>query len=141
MTAPVPELSASVELEVPYHDCDPAGVVWHGNYLRYFDEARCRLLDKINYGYIEMEANGHVWPVIDAKLRYAGSVRFHDRITVTATLEEYEYRLRLSYKVFNQAGELVTKGMTVQVAVDLESGEMLLGSPQILLDRLGVPAA
>ena len=64
------ELEATVEVLVAYHDCDPAGVVWHGNYLRYFDKARCVLLDKINYGYIEMEKAGHVWPVIDANVRY-----------------------------------------------------------------------
>ena len=49
---------ATVEITVPYHDCDPGGVVWHGNYLRYFDAARCALLDTISYGYLEMAAAG-----------------------------------------------------------------------------------
>jgi len=132
------KLEATVEITVPYHDCDPGGVVWHGNYLRYFDEARCALLDQINYGYKEMADTGHVWPVIDLNIRYVKPVRFHEKITVTAVLEEYEYRLRMTYVVKNAAQEIVTKGMTKQVAVDVETEEMCLGSPQVLFDRLGV---
>ena len=132
------ELEATVEVLVAYHDCDPAGVVWHGNYLRYFDEARCVLLDKINYGYIEMEKAGHVWPVIDANVRYLKTVGFDEKIQVTARLEEYEYRLKLSYQVHNSAGALVTKGMTVQVAVNKETEKMCMGSPRVLFERLGI---
>ncbi len=131
------ELEATVEITIPYHDCDPAAVVWHGNYLRYFDAARCALLDKIDYGYAEMERGGHVWPVIDAQLRYIKAVRFGDTISVTARLLEYEYRLKLEYTVLNDAGEKVTTGVTTQVAIDAATGEMILGSPQVLLERLG----
>ena len=41
------DLQATVMLTVPFHDADPAGVAWHGNYFRYFDEARCAMLDRI----------------------------------------------------------------------------------------------
>ena len=129
---------ATVEITVPYHDCDPGGVVWHGNYLRYFDAARCALLDTISYGYLEMAAAGHVWPIIDLNIRYLRPVKFHETIRVVAKLEEYEYRLLMTYQIISSAGEVTTEGVTKQVAVDLETNEMCLGSPQVLLDRLGL---
>jgi len=133
-------LDAKVELLVPYHDCDPAGVVWHGNYLRYFDEARCALLDSIDYGYREMEASGFLWPVIDAQLRFVRPLRYHEKFTVECRLLEYEYRMVMEYTVLNAAGEIATSGKTVQVAVDVSNNEMCLGSPQVLLDKLGIDA-
>jgi acyl-CoA thioester hydrolase len=85
-----------------------------------------------------MAAAGHVWPVIDLNIRYLRPVKFHETITVVAKLEEYEYRLRMSYKIMNAAGEVTTEGITKQVAVDLKTNEMCLGSPQVLFDRLGL---
>ena len=131
-------LTAKVELVIPYHDCDPAGVVWHGNYLRYFDEARCALLDSIDYGYREMEKSGYLWPVIDAKLRYSMPLRYHEKIEVQCGLVEYEYRMVMEYTVLNSAGKVATAGRTVQVAVDESTGDMCLGSPAVLFEKLGL---
>jgi len=130
--------NASVELVVPYHDCDPAGVVWHGNYLRYFDEARCAFLDAIDYDYRTMEESGYLWPVIDAKLRYLKPVFYHEKVIVTCRLLEYEYRLRFAYEIRNSSNNVVTEGETVQVAVETATNEMCLGSPDVLLVRLGL---
>lgn len=46
-----PRFTAEVELTVPFHDVDMMGVVWHGNYFRYFEIAREALLNQFNYGY------------------------------------------------------------------------------------------
>jgi acyl-CoA thioester hydrolase len=130
------QLKAVVNVKIPYQDADPAGVAWHGNYFRYFDLARCALLDKFNYGYREMEAAGHVWPIVDAKVRYVQTVSYDDEITVEALLVESEYRLKIKYEVRDASGRRVTKGETTQVAVTIATGELCLGSPQVLFDRL-----
>ena len=85
-----------------------------------------------------MEASGYVWPIIDVKIRYIRTVRFHEVVRVSARLEEYEYRLKIAYVVTNDQDQVVTEGMTTQVAVDATKGEMCLGSPEVLLQRLGV---
>jgi acyl-CoA thioester hydrolase len=130
------KLKIVVKTKIPYQDSDPAGVAWHGNYFRYFDLARCALLDEFGYGYKEMEKAGHVWPIIDASVRYIQPVRFDDEIEIEALLVETEYRLKIKYLVRDSIGKIVTKGMTTQVAVELATGELCIGSPQILLDRL-----
>lgn len=134
-------LSAEVTLEVPFHDLDPVGIVWHGNYARYFELARCALLESLGYNYDHMMASGYAWPLIDYQARYVSAARFKQRLTVRATIVEWEHRLKISYLIRDaDSGLRVCKGHSVQVAVRMATGEMLLASPPVLLERLGVVA-
>jgi acyl-CoA thioester hydrolase len=130
------ELTATVEVCVPFQDCDPAGVVWHGNYFRYFDAARCALLEQIDYSYRQMAESGYVWPIVDTRVKYIRAVSYDHVIRVTAKLVEWEYRLKIEYEIHDDTGFCVTKGHTTQVAVDAATGELCIGSPPALLDRL-----
>jgi acyl-CoA thioester hydrolase len=132
--------SAEVEIEVPFHDVDMVGIVWHGHYAKYFEIARCALLESFRYNYMEMMASGYGWPVIDLRLRYVKPAQFGQKIRVRATLLEWENRLRIEYLVRDAvSGERLTKGETVQVAVHIATREMCLQSPDVLFERLGVP--
>lgn len=134
--------SVEVTIEVPFHDVDSAQVAWHGHYAKYLEIARCALLDKIDYNYTQMSDSGFFWPVIDMHLRYIGPARFQQKISVTATLMEWENRLRIDYLIRDFAsGKRLTKASTVQVAVRLDNGEMQLASPPVLLEKLGVESA
>ncbi|MBL6751626.1 MAG: acyl-CoA thioesterase [Nevskia sp.] len=131
---------AEVVVEVPFHDVDMAGMSWHGHYAKYFELARCTLLQGFDYNYDRMRDSGYAWPVIDLHVRYVKPARFGQRIRVRATLVEWEHRLRIEYLVSDeQTGQRMTKGQTVQVAVHIASREMCLVSPDVLFERLGVP--
>lgn len=130
-------LTAAHEIDVQFYDVDAMRVVWHGNYVKYIEDARCQLLRKFNYDYNDMEDSGYVWPIVDMRVKYVKSAEFGDRIRVEATLVEYETRLKISYRIFNAATNAVlTKAYTVQVAVDIDSKEMQFESPAILLEKL-----
>ncbi|MGB1199947.1 MAG: acyl-CoA thioesterase [Cognaticolwellia aestuarii] len=130
-------LSAEAVIEIPFHDCDPMQVVWHGNYARYLEVARCELLRKIDYDYLQMSESGYMWPIVDMRIKYVGSALFMQKIHVKATLKEYESRIKIDYLITDaDSGAKLTKATTVQVAVDLASKEMLFESPQVLLDKL-----
>ena len=134
-----PRLSHEVEFMVSFHDCDPMGVVWHGNYMRFFEEAREALLEKFNYGYRAMQASGYGWPVVDLRVKYRAALTYEQRIRVRAAIEEYENRLRIAYQIFDvDSGKRTTTGYTIQVAVAEGSRELNFVSPRILFDRLGV---
>ncbi len=86
-----------------------------------------------------MRASGFAWPVIDLRIRYAQPLRFQQKIKIIATLVEWENRLKINYLIEDAAtGQRLTKGYTVQVAVDMQNQEMLLASPAVLLDKLGL---
>ena len=130
---------ATVEIKVPFHDVDAMRIVWHGHYFKYFEIARCELLDSIDYNYDQMRQSGFAWPVIDVRARFGKPGRFGDLITVHATIREYENRLRIGYEIRNTAtGKRITRGSTTQVAVSLETNEMCYVSPPVLLQRLGL---
>jgi acyl-CoA thioester hydrolase len=130
-------LEAEVEVEVPFHDADPMGVTWHGNYFRYLETARSALLKKIGYGFAEMSASGFLWPIVDARIKYVKPTSFGQHLKIKAVLDEYENRLKIEYVISDsRTSEVVTKATTTQVAVDKASGELCFCSPQILLDKV-----
>lgn len=133
-------LSHEISLTPAFHDLDPMDVVWHGNYLRYFEQARCALLQRIDYDYPQMRASGYAWPVVDVRIKYVRPLRYGQTVIVRATFVEWEHRLKIAYEVRDGAtGERLTKGYSIQVAVDIATQEMLYASPPVLLQRLGVP--
>jgi len=132
--------SAEVVIQVPFHDVDLVGIVWHGHYAKYFEVARCALLESFDYNYDRMMASGYGWPVIDLRFRYVKPAQFGQKIRVRATLLEWENRLRIEYLVSDDAsGERLTKGESVQVAVNMVTREMCMVSPDVLFERLGEP--
>ena len=130
---------AEVEIEIPFHDVDVMGVAWHGHYVKYLEIARCVLLDKIDYNYPQMEASGYAWPVIEVRIRYPQPLYFQQKVKVKARLDEWENRLKVSYLIEDlKTGQRLTKAYTVQVAIDMKTGEMLYASPDVLYRKLGI---
>lgn len=132
---------AEVEIQVQFYDLDPMEVVWHGNYVKYLEVARCALLDAIGYNYAEMKASGYMWPIVDMNLRYAAPATFGQRLRLRAEIVEWENRLRIDYLVSDAGtGRRLNRASTTQVAVDIASGEMCFASPPVLFQKLGVQA-
>lgn len=130
-------LEVEVDVEIPFHDADPMGVTWHGNYFRYLETARSALLQKIGYNYAQMTASGYLFPVVEARIKYVKPTTFGSRLKVKATLEEYENRLKIAYIITDgKSGDCVTTAFTTQAAVRKEDGELCFCSPQILIDRV-----
>lgn len=130
-------LQAEVEMLVPFFDVDSMDVVWHGHYVKYFEIARCALLERIGHNYQQMRDAGYAWPIIDVQLRYVRGARFNQRIVVRADLVEWENRLKINYLIRDaETGERMTRGSTVQVAVEIASREMLLASPRVFVDAV-----
>ena len=130
---------ASVDLEIPFHDVDMMEVVWHGHYAKYFEIARCALLESIDYNYPQMRDSGYAWPVIDLNMRYIKPSVFGQVITVQATIVEWESRLKINYLITDKlTGSRLTKGHSIQVAIDSQTKEMCFESPRVLLEKLGV---
>ncbi|HEY8099943.1 MAG TPA: acyl-CoA thioesterase [Burkholderiaceae bacterium] len=139
MTKPPSRWFAEVELQVQFFDLDPMEVVWHGNYVKYLEIARCALLDSIDYNYVQMKESGYAWPIIDMRLRYPGSAIFGQRLKVRAEIVEWENSLKIDYVIRDaQTGRRLTRATTTQVAVNMETGEMCFVSPEVLLKKLGI---
>ena len=127
---------AEIVVKAQFYDLDPMGVVWHGHYVRFLEQARCALLDKIGYNYEDMVESGYLWPIVDMRIKYVRPIKFAEEIRVVATLTEYEYRLRITYEIFHRDDDAtITKAETTQVAVAHGSDELCFESPPELIEK------
>jgi acyl-CoA thioester hydrolase len=132
-----PILRAEIALDIPFHDLDPMGVVWHGRYAKYLEQARCALLSLFDYDYPAMRESGYAWPVVELNLKYIRPLRYGQKVSVRADLLEWENRLKIGYLVTDAAsGERLTRATTIQVAIEMATGELQFVSPSALTDRL-----
>ena len=131
------ELKAVVEIQVPFHDVDGMHVVWHGHYYKYFEVARTKLLQSIDYDVHEMKASGYSWPIVETNCKYVRPILYDQLIQVSAKIQEYENRLKIIYRISDaKTDEKLATGHTTQVAVDMKNNEMCFVSPKILLKKV-----
>ncbi|KPH62517.1 acyl-CoA thioesterase [Pseudoalteromonas neustonica] len=130
-------VSAYLDMVVPFYDVDPMRIVWHGNYVKYIEDARCVLLDKIGYNYIAMEESGYMWPIVDMRLKYVASAKFGSHIRIHADLMEFETRIKIDYRIeCLDTNKILNKAYTIQVAIDIETQELQFESPAALTDKV-----
>ncbi|GHA14666.1 thioesterase [Arenicella chitinivorans] len=130
-------LRTSFDMEVPFYDVDAYRIVWHGNYPKYFEVARCQLLEAIGYPYEKMEQSGYFFPVIDLHTRYVKPIVFKQKIQVSAMLRDWENKLVIDYVIIDlDTGQRLTKGRTQQVAVLMPDNITQFQSPPELIQHI-----
>lgn len=130
-------ISAEVDIKIQFYDLDPMRVVWHGNYARFLEQARARLFEKIGFGYQAMAESGFAWPIVDMRIKYVRPIHLNQAIKVTATLVEYENRLKTKYVIIDTGtGEILTKAHTIQVTVDRATSELCFETPPALVEKV-----
>jgi acyl-CoA thioester hydrolase len=134
-----PELAAEVRIAPAFHDLDPMDIVWHGNYVRYFEHARTALLQQLDYDYPQMKASGYAWPIVDLRIKYIRSAGYLQALIARAEIVEWENRLKIDYLIRDAAsGTRITRASTIQVAVEIATRELQFVCPPILWQKLGV---
>ena len=129
--------SHSTYVKVRYAETDQMGVVYHGNYAQYLEIARIEWLSSLEISYNKMEEEGVMLPVYELKLRFKKSARFDDELRIETTLlEKPGVRIAFSYKIFNQADELLTEAKTILVFMDMEKNKPMR-CPDYMLRKLG----
>lgn len=126
----------SFKTVIQFHDIDPMGVMWHGNYPRLLETARDLVFKKFNYGYQQMVESGYMWPIVDMQIRYKGYIKLHQEVEVSATLKEFENRFLFTYTIKDSTtNELLTKATTTQVAIKVATGELLFAIPEEIIAK------
>lgn len=97
---------------VNYYETDRMGIVHHSNYIRYFEEARLYMMEKIGLDYPEIEKRGIIIPVLYVECEYAKPLRYGDILRVEPKLTKYTgLKMEVSYEIYHEeTGELCTKG-------------------------------
>lgn len=120
------------------HQTDYAGVVWHGNYLTWMEEARVECLRSIGIDYADLVALGCELPVVELSLRYHRQIRMGMPAVVKTRMAEMDgVRINWDYKIQSPDGEeLYLTGRVTLVAIDSEKGKILRQLPPVFKDAL-----
>jgi acyl-CoA thioester hydrolase len=126
------DLRHITRIRVRYGETDQMGVVYHANYLVYFEVGRTELIRERGFSYAELEREGVRLPVVEAAVRFRGPARYDDLLVLETRLVEvgaarlrFDYRLRLG-----EGDHLLAEGHTVLASVDPQ------GRPRRLPERL-----
>lgn len=131
-----PRESIVYEGTVPFHDCDPLAIVWHGHYYKYLEIARTKLLAGYRLDVPDFIALGHALVVIESRCRYAWPLRYGERFVVEAWLVDWDMRLQVAYEIRNlDAGRRSAKAWTTLVCTDADRN-MLLETPAPIRERI-----
>lgn len=78
------------EVKVYYHDTDSYNIVWHGNYLKWYEEARCDLCDKLGFSLDKLaKEEGIIFPIININLRYKAAAQLYNNLVIETTIKEF----------------------------------------------------
>ncbi len=131
--------SCEVKLTVPFHDLDPMHIVWHGNYMKYFDVARFALFDQCGIDLYEYSNRTLIiFPIIKTNTKHIIALKNKDEFTVKATAHEVKAKIIIDFQIIHsKTGDICTKGRSEQVAVKLPEMEMLFEIPDDIRKALG----
>lgn len=133
---PMKTLSHTIEVLIRFNEADPLGIVWHGHYIRYFEDGREAFGTRYGIGYLDFFKQGVVVPIVHADCHYKKSLKFGDTVVVESTYHPCEAaKIVFTYQLFNKADQsLVATGTTTQVFLDKDAQTLLLNNPAFFED-------
>ncbi len=126
----------STKIRVRYGETDQMGYMYYGNYAEFYEVGRVEMLRSLGLTYSGMEHSGIKMPVLELVCKYLKPALYDEEITVKVIMDKMPgIRIHFRYELFNEREELINKGETLLVFVNMQSNRPCL-PPQDFLDRL-----
>jgi acyl-CoA thioester hydrolase len=129
-------LTNTIELEIKFSDVDMLGVVWHGNYVRYFEDGREAFGKEFGFGYMDVYDQGYIVPIVNINCDYKRFLRYQDHVVIETTYSPCDSaKINFGYRLFNpKTNELIVKGTTTQVFVHRDKFDLQLTNPDFFIE-------
>lgn len=125
-------LEAECTRRVRFREVDLLGIVWHGHYPDFLEDARNAFGRKYDLSYIKMKAEGFLAPIVQMHFEYQRPLELDENFTIKVKLHWCESaRLNFSYKIFREDGTLAADAYTVQIFTDTEKKALLIRPPYV----------
>ncbi|MBF0398019.1 MAG: acyl-CoA thioesterase, partial [Desulfobacterales bacterium] len=112
------------------------GIVWHGRYPSFFEDARTNLFDSYGIGYMDFYKNGILAPIKKIYIDYNRSLYFQEEITIEVILHWTEAaKINLEYIIRDSKENITTTGYTIQLMTDIKQN-IFLYPPTFYLEFL-----
>lgn len=124
-----------IQVRVRYSETDQMGVVYHGNYVPYFEMGRVEWLRDKGVSYKSMEERGVALPIVSMNINYKKSARYDELLTVTTRFKsQTTVKIEFDCEIRNEENELLTTAHFVLVFVDIKTGRPM--APPIYIKEL-----
>ena len=122
----------TINVKLRFSEVDSLGIVWHGNYLKFFEDGREYLGLQYGMSYNDMHRHKLIMPIVDTELSFKSPLKFGNSAMVkTRMLFSKAAKVIHTYEVYNETTRLLAAtGSTTQVFVN-ENMEMQLNSPVV----------
>ena len=115
-------LSNIIKIRVRYGETDQMSYAYHGNYAQYFEMGRTEWLRELGISYKNMEESGIMLPVISLNINFFKPAKYDDLLTLKTTLvKKPAARIEFEYEIHNEQNELLTKGFSTFVFVNMST--------------------
>jgi acyl-CoA thioester hydrolase len=124
----------TTEIEVKFSEADPLGIVWHGHFIRYFEDGREAFGAAHGIRYLDLYRKNIVVPIIHIDCNYRRILRYGHTIRLETTyVDTPAAKLLFDYAITDlNTGERVANGSSVQVFMDRQSLELMLTLPPFM---------
>ncbi len=131
----ITELFAKKEIEVRFSEVDSMAIVWHGSYVKYFEDGREAFGKKYGLGYMDVYANNYMTPLVKMNLDYKNALTYGDSAIIKTTfIDSPAAKIIFQYEIRRKSDNLlIAEGDTTQVFMNLDK-ELELSSPQFFID-------
>jgi acyl-CoA thioester hydrolase len=120
------ELIARKKVEVRFSEVDSMGIVWHGAYLKYFEDGREAFGKIFHLGYMEMYAQGFYVPLVELDLHYKRPLNYPQTIFIDTVYVPCDAaKIKFEYKIYDIDNKIITVGNSTQVFLDKQYNLML----------------
>ncbi len=123
-----------IQVRVRYSETDQMSVVYHGNYVPYFEMGRVEWLRNKGISYKTLEENGIALPIVSMTINYKRPARYDDLLTVVTKFKgQSSVKVEFDCEIRNENNELLTTAHFMLVFVDINLGKAIQ-PPQYILD-------
>ena len=125
-----------VQVRVRYSETDQMGVVYHGNYIPYFEIGRVEWLRNKGISYKSMEESGIALPIVNMNINYKKPAVYDELLTVhTVFKSQTSVKIEFDCAIYNESNELLTTAQFLLVFVSLKTGKPI-APPDYILELL-----
>ncbi len=129
------KLISETSFKVRFSEVDSMRIVWHGNYLKYFEDGREAFGSEHGLDYLKIYENGHLTPIVHSELDFKSPLRYGDvGIIETSLVNTPAAKIIHDYRIINaETRKVLVTGKTIQVFTDI-NGVLQLNIPQFFED-------
>lgn len=127
-------LTNKTEIAVKFSEVDSLKIVWHGNYVRYFEDGREAFGRQYGLGYLDVYKYGFALPIVDLQVNFKRMLEYGDSAIVETTLiDSPAAKLIFEYKIISVKHHyVVCTGKSTQVFINPISKELMITMPPFM---------